>query len=86
MCLAVPGEIVEIVGADLARAGKVSFGGVLKDVSLACVPEATVGDFVLVHVGLAIQTVDAEEARKTLAYLRDIDELARADAAPGRSN
>ena len=66
MCLAVPGKILEIVGDDpLLRAAKVSFSGVIKLVSLTCTPEARVGDFVLVHVGVAISVVDAAEAATT---------------------
>ncbi len=77
MCLAIPGQILSVQGEDpLRRAGRVSFGGVVKEVNLACVPEAKVGDFVLVHVGLAISTVDEAEAKKVFEYLREIDELA----------
>jgi hydrogenase expression/formation protein HypC len=80
MCLAIPGEILSVEGADpLLRTGRVSFGGVVKQVSLAYVPEAQVGDYVIVHVGVALQTVDRAEAEKTLAYLREMDELADLD-------
>jgi hydrogenase expression/formation protein HypC len=60
----------------LARRGRVDFGGIVKDVSLACVPEAVVGDYVIVHVGMAISRVDEEEAQQVLGYLRQIGELA----------
>ena len=74
MCLAVPGQIMSIAGDEpLSRMGKVSFGGILKDVSLACVPEAKVGDYVIVHVGMALSVVDEAEANLTLDYLRQID-------------
>lgn len=77
MCLAVPGKILSVAGEDpLQRAGRVSFGGIVKEVNLACVPEAKVGDYVIVHVGLAISTVDQEEAERTLEYLREMGELA----------
>jgi hydrogenase expression/formation protein HypC len=77
MCLAVPGKVMEIVGDDpLLRAGKVSFGGILKDVNLACVPEAKVGDYVIVHAGLAISILDEQEAAITLEYLDQINLLA----------
>jgi len=77
MCLAVPGKVLSIAGDDpLTRVGRVSFGGIVKEASLACVPEAKVGDYVLVHVGFAISKLDGEEARRVLAYLRDTDELA----------
>ncbi len=74
MCLAVPGQIVEInQGVDaLWRTGKVSFGGVFKEISLAYVPEAQVGDYVVVHVGFALSIVDQEEAKETLSYLQQM--------------
>ena len=76
MCLAVPGKVLEIVGDDpLLRAAKVSFAGVIKLVSLTCTPDARVGDFVLVHVGVAISVVDAKEAEETFAYLKAMGEL-----------
>ena len=74
MCLAVPGQVLSIEGEDvLARQGRVAFGGIVKHVNLAYVPEAMVGDYVLVHAGFAITTIDAVEASKTLAYLADIE-------------
>lgn len=78
MCLAVPGKVLEIAEGDdpLARTGRVSFGGVVKDVSLACVPEAKVGDYVVVHVGVALSVVDEAEANQVFDYLRQIEELA----------
>jgi hydrogenase expression/formation protein HypC len=70
MCLAVPGQVLSIEGEDvLTRQGRVAFGGIIKHVNLAYVPEAMVGDYVLVHAGFAITTIDAEEASRTLAYL-----------------
>jgi len=76
MCLAVPGKLLSIAGDDpLARTGKVSFGGILKEVNLACVPEAKIGDYVIVHAGLAISVLDEEEAARTLEYLQQIQEL-----------
>lgn len=76
MCLAVPGKLLTIAGDDpLARTGKVSFGGILKEVSLTCVPEAKIGDYVIVHAGLAISVLDEEEAARTLEYLRQIQEI-----------
>lgn len=84
MCLAVPGRIIETTGEDpLVRMAKVDFSGVVKEVSLAYVPEAKPGDYVLVHVGFALQTLDENEARKTLEILEQMDELERSgDAAP----
>lgn len=75
MCLAVPGQILSIQGEDLDRTGKVSFGGVIKEVNLACVPEARVGDYVVVHVGFALSVVDEAEARQTFDYLHQIGAL-----------
>ncbi len=86
MCLAVPGKIVEISGDDpYFRTGRVSFGGVIKPVSLACVPEARVDDYVLVHVGMALSVVDEKEAAEVFTYLQamgELDELAGSPDAP----
>jgi hydrogenase expression/formation protein HypC len=76
MCLAVPGKIVELTQDEpLARLGKVNFGGVVKGINLSLVPEACVGDYVLVHVGVAIGRVDEREALRVFEYLREIGEL-----------
>jgi len=73
MCLAVPGEIIEITGGDpLTRMARVSFGGVIREASLAYVPEAKPGDYVLVHAGFALQTIDEDEARRTLELLEQM--------------
>ena len=77
MCLAVPGKLLEITGDDPCfRTGRVSFGGVIKKVSLACVPEARIDDYLLVHVGMALGVVDQQEAAETFAYLAAMGELA----------
>jgi hydrogenase expression/formation protein HypC len=74
MCLAIPGKLVSVEGEDrLSRTGKVSFGGTLREVSLACVPEARVGDFVMVHVGMAISVVDEQEAQEVLSLLSQLE-------------
>ncbi len=74
MCLAVPGQVQSIEGEDeLTREGRVAFGGIVKRINLAYVPEAAVGDYVLVHAGFAITTIDAAEAERTLSYLAEID-------------
>jgi hydrogenase expression/formation protein HypC len=65
MCLAVPGQVLSIED-DALRTATVSFGGVTKSVSLAMVPEAGIGDYVIVHVGFAISKLDEEAARRTL--------------------
>lgn len=77
MCLAIPGKLTAITGQldDTFRVGKVSFGGIIKEVNLSMVPEAQVGDYVLVHVGVAIGTIDEEEAKRTFEYIRQIGEL-----------
>jgi hydrogenase expression/formation protein HypC len=77
MCLAIPGRILSVAGEEpLQRAGRVSFGGIIKEVNLAFVPEALVGDYVIVHVGVAIGRVDEVEAQRVFDYLREMDELA----------
>ena len=75
MCLAVPGKIVSICGEELARQARVDFGGVLKEVNLAYVPEAQIGHYVLVHVGFAISRVDASEAERTYKILEEMGAL-----------
>lgn len=76
MCLAIPGQILSTAGDDpLLRTGRVSFGGIVKEVSLAYTPEATVGDYVIVHVGFALCVVDESEAHRVFDYLREIGEL-----------
>jgi hydrogenase expression/formation protein HypC len=83
MCLAVPGKLLSMTGDDpLLRLGKVSFGGVVKEVSLACVPEAKPGDYVLVHVGFALSVVDEAEAQRVFDYLREMDDLAELENRP----
>jgi hydrogenase expression/formation protein HypC len=78
MCLAIPGKVASINGDDLlTRMGKVDFGGVLKQASLAYVPEAQVGDYVIVHAGFAISRLDEEEAGKVFEYLREMEELSQ---------
>lgn len=75
MCLAVPGKILEIKeGEELLKTAKVSFGGALKDVNISFVPEAKVGDYVIVHVGFALNIIDEEEAIKTLEFLKETGE------------
>jgi hydrogenase expression/formation protein HypC len=76
MCLAVPGKILQITeDGPMTRVGRVSFGGIIKDVNLAYVPEAGVDDYVIVHVGFAISTLDQQEADRVFEYLRQMDEL-----------
>ena len=81
MCLSIPGKLIEITAVldETFRKGKVSFDGILKEVSLTLVPEARVGDYVMVHVGAAISTVDEDEARKTFELLKQLGELHELD-------
>ncbi|MHC5109966.1 MAG: HypC/HybG/HupF family hydrogenase formation chaperone [Planctomycetota bacterium] len=82
MCLAVPGQILSVTDEDdaLLRLGRVDFGGIVKDVSLACVPGVQVGQYVLVHVGMAISVVDEVEAKRVFEYLDQIDEFEELEA------
>ena len=68
MCLAVPGKVVEVKGEE----AKVDFSGVVKTVRLDLLPEVKVGDYVIVHVGYAIQKLDEEEALETLKILKEM--------------
>jgi hydrogenase expression/formation protein HypC len=79
MCLAVPGKIVSIkeTGEQATRSGKVSFGGVTREVNLGFVPDAKKDDYVIVHAGIALNTVDTEEAKKILEDLALIEKLGR---------
>jgi hydrogenase expression/formation protein HypC len=81
MCLSIPGKLIEITSEldEVFRIGKVSFDGIVKEVSLTLVPEAVIGDYVLVHVGAAISIVDEEEAKKTFDILMQLDELHELD-------
>ena len=77
MCLAVPGKLISMDDSPpLMRMGKVNFGGILKEVNLAYVPEVQLGDYVLVHVGFALSIVDETEANQVFEYLQKMDELA----------
>jgi hydrogenase expression/formation protein HypC len=76
MCLAVPGKLVSRFGDDpLTAMGKVRFGGITKEICLTFVPEAKVGDYILVHVGMGIGIIDEEEANRVYDYLKQMDAL-----------
>jgi hydrogenase expression/formation protein HypC len=76
MCLAIPGRILDISGDEpILRVGRVDFGGIVKQINLAFVPEAEVGDYVLVHVGFAITVIDEAEAERVFRHLEEIGEL-----------
>jgi hydrogenase expression/formation protein HypC len=82
MCLAIPGKLLSTSSpVPGSRNGRVSFGGIVKEVNLDYVPEAEVGDFVLVHVGFALSRIDPEEARQVFEYLKEIDELAELESS-----
>ena len=76
MCLAIPGKIERITGDEpWSQMGRINFGGVVKEASLAYVPEAAVGDYVIVHAGFALSKVDEAEAQKVFAYLKQMEGL-----------
>jgi hydrogenase expression/formation protein HypC len=78
MCLAIPGLVLSISDDPpdaIKRVGQVKFGGITKEVNMAYVPEARVGDYVIVHVGFAISTLNEIEANRVFEYLREMDEL-----------
>ena len=84
MCLAIPGKITSICGEDpLTRTGKIDFGGILKEVSLAYVPEAKPGDYAVVHVGFAISLLDEAEASRVFEYLREMEDLSELEPRAG---
>ena len=77
MCLGVPGKVIEIAEDPLGMTmGRVSFGGITTQVCLAYVPEAQVGDYVVVHVGFAISRIDEAEAERVFTYLQELGDLA----------
>jgi hydrogenase expression/formation protein HypC len=77
MCLGVPGEVLSIEeDAQGLRKGRVRFGGVVREVSLDLVPEAQVGDYVVVHVGFALSVIDADEAQSVFQLLEELEEAA----------
>jgi hydrogenase expression/formation protein HypC len=81
MCLGIPGRVTAIWGDQGLPSGHVDFGGVVKEVCLAYVPEVRVGEYVIVHVGFAITRVDEEEAHRTLAVLAEMGDLVRTELA-----
>ncbi|MCM2301532.1 MAG: HypC/HybG/HupF family hydrogenase formation chaperone [Flavobacteriaceae bacterium] len=81
MCLAIPGKLIAVTNQldEIFRVGNVSFDGVIKQVSLTLVPEAKIGDYVMVHVGAAISIINEEEAVKTFDLLKQLGELHELD-------
>jgi len=80
MCLAIPGKVVSAFEAGGLPMARVQFGAVTREACLAYVPQAVVGDYVLVHVGFAISRVDEAEAQRTFEVLREMDQLTELDA------
>ncbi len=83
MCLAIPGKILSAEGEGFARSARVSFGGIVREVSLAYVPEATMNDYVVVHVGFAIGLLDEAEAMRTFEYLQQMGEIEEIEGTAG---
>lgn len=85
MCLGIPGEILDVREADGMRLGRVRFAGITREVCLQYVPEANTGDFVVVHVGFAISTIDREEAERSYRILEELGQTAEltSDQPPG---
>lgn len=80
MCLGIPGRIVSITSEDpMYRSGKVDFGGIQKEVSLAYTPEAGIGEYVIVHAGFALNVIDEAEANQVFQYLQEIEEAAASE-------
>jgi hydrogenase expression/formation protein HypC len=75
MCLGVPGKIIEVYEKNDLKMGRIDFGGAFREVCLAYTPEAQVGQYVVVHVGFALNVLDEEDAQETLALLREIGGL-----------
>jgi len=80
MCLAIPGKIVAFHERSGMRMGKIDYGGITRDACLEYIPEAALGDYVMVHVGFAISKVDEEEAARTYKYLTEMDQLQELEA------
>jgi hydrogenase expression/formation protein HypC len=75
MCLAIPGKVISVEQSNGLRSGRIQFGGIIRQASLDFVPEAEVGDYVMVHVGYAISLVDEAEAQRTYELLEEMGEL-----------
>ncbi len=86
MCLGVPGKILEIYDKSGLSMGRIDFGGVTREVCLAYVPEAKVGDYAMIHVGFALNLLSEEEAQESLALLKqlaDVEAKMDQDEIPG---
>ena len=77
MCLGIPGRVLEVFDTDPVM-GRIDFGGITKEICLAYVPEVQVGDFVYVHLGIALSSIDEQEAAFVFEALRELAELEEA--------
>lgn len=84
MCLAIPGKIIQINDQSTPRMGKVSFSGVIQDVCLEWVPEAKIGEYVVVHVGFALSIIDEKEAIETLQLFKQIQDSQQKEDTNGK--
>ncbi|MFZ1682648.1 MAG: HypC/HybG/HupF family hydrogenase formation chaperone [Candidatus Zixiibacteriota bacterium] len=84
MCLAVPGKITDVREENGLAMGTVDFAGTTVSVCLAYVPEAVIGNYVIVHAGFALNVIDEVEAQKTLALFDEIEQLSRKDSGDGK--
>ena len=75
MCLAIPGKIIQLNEKNGVKMSRVDFGGITREACMEYVPDASIGEYVLVHVGFAISKVDADEAARTYQYLAEMDAL-----------
>lgn len=82
MCLAIPGKVLEVFEDRGVRMGRADFGGTVRKVCLDSLPEAGIGDYVLVHVGFALSKVDPEEAERTYRFLEELGQLGELEAPP----
>jgi len=80
MCLAIPGKVIEVFEAQGLRMGRADFGGTIRKVCLEHLPEARLGDYVLVHVGFALSRIDPEEAETTYRLLEELGQLGELEA------
>jgi hydrogenase expression/formation protein HypC len=80
MCLAIPGQVIEVFEAQGLRMGRADFGGTIRKVCLEHLPEAGLGDYVLVHVGFALSRIDPEEAERTYRFLEELGQLGELQA------
>jgi hydrogenase expression/formation protein HypC len=86
MCLAIPGKVIQVYEQGSLRMAKVQFGGIVRETCLAYLPDAGIGDYVLVHVGFAISRIDEAEARRTYELLAEMGELNELQDGPAEAS